>query len=169
MIALRAIVAFSLAEIAPKTVIAATGDRITARVVGALGMSAVGAWLAWASRAGAHVQAVILTLGLTGAWLAVTAGRPQWQATMLAMRATIAMLGLWLATHVENPRMAYVITLGMCLMIAEVALSYVVAPAGPGIAITTIGQAFGPWASSVVPAILIMAMGWAWLGHHHRR
>ncbi len=169
MIALRAIVAFSLAEIAPKVVIAATGDRIMARVVGALGMSAVGTWLAWASRAGAHVQAVILTMGLTGAWLAITAGRPQWQAAMLTMRATIAMLGLWLATHVENPRMAYVITLGMCLMIAEVALAYAFAPGGPVSSVTTIGQAFGPWASSVVPAVLIIAMGWAWLGHHHRR
>ena len=161
--------AISLVEIAPKIVIVTTGDRVVARTIGAIGLSVVGAWLAWASRAGAHVQAAILSLGLGGAWLAIAAGRPQWQAAMLAMRATIAMLGLWLAAHVENPRTAYVITLGMCLMIAEVALAYVVAPAGPGASVTTIGQAFGPWASSVVPAILLAACLWAWHGRPDRR
>jgi len=169
-IALRAIIGISIAEVAPKLVIMTTGDRVLARVVGALGLSIVGTWLAWASRAGAHVEAAILALGSTAAWLAITAGRPHWQAAMLTMRAAVALVALWLAAHVDHPRMAYALAIVMCATIAEVALAYAFAPGGPVSAITTIGQAFGPWASSVVPAILVATMIWAALdGRSDRR
>lgn len=160
-IALRAIIGISVAAKAPHVVVIATGDRVAARVVGALGLSAAATWLAWASRAGASAQGSTMALGLTGAWLAITAGRPHWQAAMLGLWATIAALGVWLSAHVENPRMAYLIVLGGCMMLAEAPLAYAFAPGGPVSSITTIGQAFGPWASSVVPAVLVAAMIWA--------
>lgn len=168
-IATRAFLGFSGGELAPKLVLLATGDRVTARVTGALALGAVGAWLAWASRAGAWAVSVVASLAVTAAWLAVTAGRPHWQAAMLANRAAIAVIALWLAANVDRPRMAYVVALGMVLMIVEVALAYAPLPIIAPDAMTTIAAKLGPWAPSVVPAILLAACLWAWHGRADRQ
>lgn len=160
-IALRAFLGFSGGELAPKLVLMATGDRVVARVTGALAMGAVGTWLAWASRAGAFAMASVASLAVTAAWLAVTAGRPHWQAAMLANRATIAVIALWLAANVEKPRMAYIVALGMVMMIVEVALAYAPLPVVAPDATTTIAAKMGPAAPSVVPAVLLSLVIWA--------
>lgn len=152
---------FTAAELAPKLVIMATGDRVVARVTGALGMGAVGAWLAWASRAGWATVGALVVLAVLAAWLAIVAGRPEWQAVMLTMRAAIVVVALWLASYVEHPRMALVVAAGMAMMIVEIALSYALAPGGPGAHLTTVGAAFGSWAPSAVPAVLLALLIWA--------
>jgi hypothetical protein len=168
-IATRAFLGFSGGELAPKLVLLTTGDRVMARVTGALALGAVGAWLAWASRAGAMAVALVASLAVTAAWLAITAGKPQWQAAMLANRATIAVIALWLADNVNSPRMAYVVAIGMALMIAEIALAYVPFPVMAPDAMTTIAAKFGSMAPSVVPVILLAACLWAWHGRPDRR
>jgi hypothetical protein len=168
-IATRAFLGFSGGELAPKLVLMTTGDRVVARVTGALALGAVGAWLAWASRAGAFAVASVASLAVTAAWLALTASRPHWQAAMLANRATIAVVALWLAANVDAPRMAYVVALGMALMIAEIALAYTAMPIVAPDALTTIAAKLGPIAPTVVPAILLAACLWAWHGRPDRR
>jgi len=157
-IALRAFIGFSGGELAPKLVLWFTGDRVVARVTGALAMGAVGTWLAWASRAGAFAMASVASLAVTAAWLAVTAGRPHWQAAMLANRATIAVIALWLAANVDKPRMAYVVALGMVLMIAEVALAYAPLPVVAPDAMTTIAAKLGPLQVFTICAAVLSSM-----------
>ena len=160
-IATRAFLGFSGGELAPKFVIMATGDRVMARVTGALALGAVGAWLAWASRAGAFAVASVASMAVTAAWLALTASRPHWQAAMLANRATIAVVALWLAANVDNPRMAYIVSFGMALTIAEIAIANAPLPTIEAEAITTIAAKLGWLAPAVVPAILLALVIWA--------
>lgn len=168
-IALRAFLGISVAELAPKLVLMATGDRVVARVTGALTMGMVGTWFAWASRIGAWVVAMIATLACSAAWLAIVAGFPQWIAAMLAMRATIAVTALWLACHVERPRMAVVVLIGAMMMIVEITIAIIPGPVIAPAALTMIGQLYGPWASSIVPILLLPLLGWAYLGLFDRR
>lgn len=160
-IATRAFLAITGAELAPKLVLMTSGDRVVARMTGALALGAVGAWFAWASRAGALALALVLSLAITATWLAITASMHHWLAPMLATRAAIAVMALWLAANVEQPKMPWVVAIGATMMIVEITIAVLPAPVANPEAMTLIAAKFGWFAPSVVPTILLALVIWA--------